>query len=565
MAPALTDSWYTGITVATRGHSWLRREDPMRFQTLALSLLTACLSPLAAAGDGPTGPEPVLLLSTGTTIGSLQVLELNEVRLTPGGYQVLITTQFDRPVLLVNGSVYHFVDQAIPGTDLTVDDVGLGDSNLAGQVATIVRAESSSGDFRSVLLMDGQLRLDEGDLVQAAGLPAGSTWVGLKAAMFDGEGGLLVGGAIEDPSVSLLYEEAFVRYDVAPNGSLSGGTTLLAAGQVVAEDLSIRLLIPNTKTSYAAGDPGSVLANVGLENGAGTEFPYAIVRDGEPLILDGEPSPIPNRDWVVEPFDPVDQAAAGRWAARVSVSGGGGFGGLPALVRDGAIWASSGGIMPERPATQVQGLGWVRLSDTGNMLWDARFLDGGATRHVLMVNDQILVEEGVTTSGGVPLDALSTFGWGEFDIQPDGTSVMFMASKAGSPEQHLFAMHIGPWVSQGYALPDASSGPTLVANGSQHPGAKTRVEIRDGLPSAPAGIILGLSELGAPFKGGVLCPTPDLVVDGLSLDAQGGFLSVFPFPAGVPTGTELYWQGWVVDPAGPKGLTATNCLVSLAP
>lgn len=537
----------------------------MRSPTITAMLLAACLAPLAAAADGPTGPAPVLLLSTGTTLGSLQIVELNEVRLTPGGYHVLITTQFDRPVLLVNGSIHHFIGQSIPATGLTIDSLyDIGDSSAAGQVATVVRGKDGSGGKRTVVLVDGLLQLEEGQLVQAAGLPAGATWTLLKTVVFDADGELVVGGAIEDPTVSLIYEEAFVRYDVAPNGTLSAGVALLASGQAVDDDLTIRILIPNIKTSYASRDPGSLLATVGLVNGAGTAFPDAVVRDGVPLIMDGQPSPLPDRHWIVAPFDPVEQDAVGRWAARVAVSGGP-FGSLPAIVRDDLLWAVQGEPMPARPATQVQGLNWARLSDTGNMLWDARFLDDGDTRHVLMLNDQVLVEEGVSTSGGVTLDALSTFEWGQFDIQPDGTSILFIASKAGSAQQHLFAMHVGPWVSLGHGLPDASVGPKLVANGSQFPGAVTRVEIRDGLPLAPAGIILGLSELGAPFKGGVLCPAPDLVVAGLVLDAQGGFLSVFPFPVGVPSGTEFYWQGWVVDPLGPQGLTATNCLVSFVP
>ena len=39
----------------------------------------------------------------------------------------------------------------------------------------------------------------------------------------------------------------------------------------------------------------------------------------------------------------------------------------------------------------------------------------------------------------------------------------------------------------------------------------------------------------------------------------------YSWPAGVPAGTNLWWQTWVQDPAAPHGVSATNCLRSTSP
>ena len=77
--------------------------------------------------------------------------------------------------------------------------------------------------------------------------------------------------------------------------------------------------------------------------------------------------------------------------------------------------------------------------------------------------------------------------------------------------------------------------------------------------------VLGLAQLSAPFKGGVLVPSPDLIVGPVPLDGVGSLSTTFAWPAGLPTGTELFWQTWISDVAGPIGFAATNGLRSTTP
>ena len=66
-------------------------------------------------------------------------------------------------------------------------------------------------------------------------------------------------------------------------------------------------------------------------------------------------------------------------------------------------------------------------------------------------------------------------------------------------------------------------------------------------------------------RSGVLVPNADVLVPGLPTDANGELFLPFIWPAGVPSGFHLYFQDWIVDPAGPKGFSASNGLQALTP
>ncbi|MEO7997574.1 MAG: hypothetical protein ABI852_09020, partial [Gemmatimonadaceae bacterium] len=69
-----------------------------------------------------------------------------------------------------------------------------------------------------------------------------------------------------------------------------------------------------------------------------------------------------------------------------------------------------------------------------------------------------------------------------------------------------------------------------------------------------ATLVFGLSQLNAPFKGGALVPQPFLLIP-LTTNASGAANLPFVFPAGVPTGIQLYFQFWVQDPGASFGLS----------
>ena len=85
------------------------------------------------------------------------------------------------------------------------------------------------------------------------------------------------------------------------------------------------------------------------------------------------------------------------------------------------------------------------------------------------------------------------------------------------------------------------------------------------LENTSAVLVMGAAIASAPFKGGTLVPSPDALVFGWSTGPTGGFQLQALWPAGVPPGSQLALQFWVIDPGGPAGYSASNGLAITAP
>jgi hypothetical protein len=123
----------------------------------------------------------------------------------------------------------------------------------------------------------------------------------------------------------------------------------------------------------------------------------------------------------------------------------------------------------------------------------------------------------------------------------------------------------GPWLNVGQALAGAHGAPLLQGGGNLGAGSAVSLALSAALEHAPATLVVGLSAVNAPFKGGVLVPMPDLLLGGLTTDGTGALLLAGTWPAGVPSGLAFWTQAWIVDAAGPKGLSASNALKGTVP
>jgi len=122
-----------------------------------------------------------------------------------------------------------------------------------------------------------------------------------------------------------------------------------------------------------------------------------------------------------------------------------------------------------------------------------------------------------------------------------------------------------PWTDQGLALAGLHGNPQLDGAGTLEAGSPGSIMLYHAKPLALAYLIAGLVPLDAPFKGGTMVPTPQLVLP-LATNASGGLsLSWSHWPAALPSGTELLMQCWIVDPAGPAGFAASNGLSATTP
>ena len=121
------------------------------------------------------------------------------------------------------------------------------------------------------------------------------------------------------------------------------------------------------------------------------------------------------------------------------------------------------------------------------------------------------------------------------------------------------------WTGRGLMLPGSDGSPCMCGSGPLLAGEPRALSLRNAAPSSPTTLVIGLSYLAAPFKGGVLGPTPQLLLTGLVTDGSGELALAVTWPPGVPEGVDFYFQHWIVDATGPKGLAASNTLQATTP
>jgi hypothetical protein len=124
---------------------------------------------------------------------------------------------------------------------------------------------------------------------------------------------------------------------------------------------------------------------------------------------------------------------------------------------------------------------------------------------------------------------------------------------------------VSAWLDLGEAL--AGSGgvvPVLAGTGELVAGAPASIVLSHAAALAPATLVVGLTPLDAAFKGGVLVPSPDLYIV-LVTGPTGGVSLVGNWPAGVPSGTQIWFQEWITDAGGPAGFAASNALMATVP
>ncbi len=205
---------------------------------------------------------------------------------------------------------------------------------------------------------------------------------------------------------------------------------------------------------------------------------------------------------------------------------------------------------------------WARVQLEGNLLCVGTPFHDGVGDHAGAV--QVFRHDGtrwwpqgrLAASDAEPGDFLGA------DLAFDGTSVL--AGMKDFPfDVYAFTAPIAPpmWVPLAAGSPGASGVPWIDVAGTLFPGELVRVTVNGARPFAPSFLVVGASLLGAPFKGGVLVPQPDLILDAQATDGDGTASVIAPWPPGLPPLFTAAFQYWIVDDTGSAGFTSTQGLL----
>jgi hypothetical protein len=113
------------------------------------------------------------------------------------------------------------------------------------------------------------------------------------------------------------------------------------------------------------------------------------------------------------------------------------------------------------------------------------------------------------------------------------------------------------WEDHGDGLAGTLGEPVLEGSGFLKTGTPATLALSNAAPLASTAFVAGIAHIAAPIKGGVLGPSPDLVVFGLATDGAGLLDVTSPWPV-LPPATTVWFQEWVQDAGAPKGWAASN-------
>ncbi len=169
--------------------------------------------------------------------------------------------------------------------------------------------------------------------------------------------------------------------------------------------------------------------------------------------------------------------------------------------------------------------------------------------------------------------ALQNNTWQSVGTGTDGLPQLFFADRAtaslytsgpffsaGGLPSHGFAewRRQPAWRNRLHGLAGAAGLPLLLGRGAMQANTTATWTI-EGPPNLPMLFGLGLSRNDQALFGGLLVPSPDVVLF-LLADAQGVATSSLTVPPGFGAGVGFFSQAWLLDATGPQGLTATNAL-----
>jgi hypothetical protein len=152
------------------------------------------------------------------------------------------------------------------------------------------------------------------------------------------------------------------------------------------------------------------------------------------------------------------------------------------------------------------------------------------------------------------------------DLRPSsGTAAqILLAANTGS-----FVTDVGfapTWSDLGFGLAGSAGVPVLDGDGTLVATTAFALKLSSAKPSAAANLFVSLANTPTPFKGGTLVTVPVALTIVLATSPAGTVqLSAASWPAGVPSGTQLFFQCAVQDAGAVKGAALSNALQATTP
>jgi len=123
----------------------------------------------------------------------------------------------------------------------------------------------------------------------------------------------------------------------------------------------------------------------------------------------------------------------------------------------------------------------------------------------------------------------------------------------------------GPLLDLGHQLEHGPGWPILIATGSFVGGEAVGLDLYRAGSNQAVFLVIGFSLLEAPFKGGTMVPTPQLIAGPWMASGLGELHLSGHWPNGVPSGFPVVLQCWISAPPSPADFGASSGVLITAP
>lgn len=119
------------------------------------------------------------------------------------------------------------------------------------------------------------------------------------------------------------------------------------------------------------------------------------------------------------------------------------------------------------------------------------------------------------------------------------------------------------WYDLGQGLSGSTGVPSFVGAGPLVAGQPLTLTLSGAPASRTTLFVVGVTQINAPFFGGTMVPSLNVIAF-LATNASGQMIVPATWPAGVPAGTSIYMQCWVLNGAGNSIDAGSNALRAVA-
>lgn len=408
--------------------------------------------------------EPITTLIRGGEVipGVGEVLAVNNLAVNNSGEWLVevepppVPPKFlAMPALIKNGAVFlKFGDPVSGPPGATLRSFENFNLNSAADVGMNVQRDNAGA---TAVYFNTTLVRQQSDISIAPEFSPNTVYLGMGAAKLNDLNVMGMLAVVNDPGIPGSSEWALVRAQLSGSGQVLSENVVVKEGDILPGHDQPFLEPNEAGNQWAINNSGSVMF---VMRGAGDPATDgAVYRDATLLAREGSPSPIPGRNWLTlsggdSNGSRVDLNNSGDYVYTGTLNGNTFTDSV--IIKNGTKFVQEGDTLPaiggvfafENFGTS----GSTYIDDNGNVLWFGNWSDPDTTKDQgLFLNDQLIVQEGVTMIEGHLLQSFTPFGLNNsFRMSDDGQWIIFKGKLVGDTAESAFLLDVS-------AIPEPSS------------------------------------------------------------------------------------------------------------